>query len=327
MSAGQGRSKVFCRRHQRSSRILLLIFLSLLFSASRVDASSVQGLIKEGVKLYNDEQFEQAEEKFQLALENDPESAIINFNLATAQYKLGLYDKSLEHFQKGLLTEDPGLKQSVYFNLGNASYQLGLANEDIDIEKAIQQLEDALRYYNDVLAMTAREKDAQANKELVEKELERLRNKKKMQEMMPQNEQQSGQQPQQGAQQESSQQNNNQPNSQGGDGEDQKQTPSLENGSSAEQNAGGQNEKGQDQSAADNKTEDSQNGGGSSGQGQEKNNANAQDNADQKNIMIEELTEEEAKQLLRNYQLTEEPDKLLVPYKPERDLGPVGNDW
>ncbi len=53
----------------------------------------------EGIKSYNNGNWQAAREHFVAAVKNDPQLPEAHFNLALTQHKLGLHDQAKEHFQ------------------------------------------------------------------------------------------------------------------------------------------------------------------------------------------------------------------------------------
>jgi len=53
----------------------------------------------EGIKSYNDGNWQVAEEHFLAAVRGNPQSPEAHFNLALTQHKLGLHDQAKKHFQ------------------------------------------------------------------------------------------------------------------------------------------------------------------------------------------------------------------------------------
>ena len=89
--------------------------------------------VKGGNRLFAEQEYKQAEELYRKALESDPESDIIYFNLGTVLYKSGEYGDAMDHFRKSLLGETKELKENAYFNLGNSFFQLGISKKGTNL--------------------------------------------------------------------------------------------------------------------------------------------------------------------------------------------------
>ena len=160
-------------------RTILFIFAFFLFPS--VSGASQSSVVRQGNQLYQQEKYPDALGKYHSALDKDPDSFIINFNTAAALYKNGDYEKAIPHFQKSLLSDDKFLQQKVHYNLGNSFYKAGLTKEKSDLKSAARSLEQSLSHYEKSLELNKEDADAQFNRELVAKELQRLREKEKTQ--------------------------------------------------------------------------------------------------------------------------------------------------
>ncbi|MCX7874794.1 MAG: tetratricopeptide repeat protein [Melioribacteraceae bacterium] len=97
-------------------KIIFLIFISSL-----VLAQSQRSLNNDGVDLYKEKKYSDAEVKFKKSLEKNNKSFHSNFNLGDAYYKQGRYDEAIQSFQNSIpLTENEKEKAAVYHNIGNA---------------------------------------------------------------------------------------------------------------------------------------------------------------------------------------------------------------
>lgn len=134
--------------------------------------------VHEGLKLYNQGDFATSAKKFQEALEEAPESDILNFDTGTALYKSNDFLKAIEHLQKALLSDRRELKGKAHYNLGNALYRFGILKEKINIDEAIASLEKSLDHYQQAITMDPEDEDTRFNYDFVTKELARLKKKR-----------------------------------------------------------------------------------------------------------------------------------------------------
>ncbi len=96
------------------------IFLFFFFT-SLIVAQNQRSLNNDGVDLYKDKKYSDAEVKFKKSLEKDNKSFHGHFNLGDAYYKQGRYDEAIQSFQNSLsLTENEKEKAAVYHNIGNS---------------------------------------------------------------------------------------------------------------------------------------------------------------------------------------------------------------
>ncbi len=117
---------------QRILKLLELPFIGLLLLTSVLSAQSKRGLNNDGVDLYKEKKFTDAEVKFKKSLEKDPEMFQGHFNLGDAYYKEGRYDEAIQSYKNSLqFTDDKEEQAKVYHNIGNSllkeqKYQEGI---------------------------------------------------------------------------------------------------------------------------------------------------------------------------------------------------------
>ena len=280
--------------HRGQQNIFILFMLSL-FMPSLVFAS-VSGDVNKANDLYKQGKYGDSVGLYQKALDQDDRSPVVKYDLGTALYKKGDYDKALEYLEQAAQDKNVRIKPKAEYNLGNVLYKSGIQKENTNVNEAIKSLQEALGYYNQTTAIDPKDQDAVYNQDFVKKEIERLKQKKQEQQQHQQQNKDQKQKNQQSKQDQGGGQQKEQKDQQGNpkDQKDQK-------GQEAKQ----QEQKGKQQSAA-----------------QKQQNAQAQAGQSQK-----ELDRKEAQDLLEEYQENEEPKKLLN-YRPKKiDDRPVLKDW
>ena len=280
-------------------RIDKAIIFCLILLPSTAFASSLAKDVKKGNTFYNNQEYDQAIEKYREVLAKDPNSDIINYNLGAALYKKKDFDGTITHFQKSLLTEDEKLKEKTHYNLGNAYYKSGTEKEKADLSAAVSQLKQSLGEYEKVLAINEKNEDALYNHEFVTKELKRL--EKKLQQ-------------QQQNQQKQEQNDDSQKSEQ--EGEDQKRKQSTKEQQAKQNQKGGQSQKedNQKRDEASDLQELNEKGGENQPPGKEE-------------ASSEQMSKEEARMLLEGYRQNEEPGELLNFQSQRKSNHPVLKDW
>jgi len=157
-----------------------------MFCSRDARASSVAKNVSNANTAFKERDYAQSIKGYSDALKQAPDSDIVNFNLGTAYYKSGEYGSSIKNLEQSLLTEDEILKKKSLYNLGNAYYKSGISHEKDNLDLAINNLEKSLDYYDNSIKLGTDE-DASFNKNFVEKELERLKQKKKQEEQKQDN--------------------------------------------------------------------------------------------------------------------------------------------
>ncbi|MBF0523160.1 MAG: tetratricopeptide repeat protein [Candidatus Omnitrophica bacterium] len=100
--------------------IFILFVCVLLSSSAAYSENTADEFNAEGVKYFQEKQYDSALESFQKALNIDPKSTDALFNMGGVYSKKGEYDKAVENFQKlVLLKPDDG---GAYYALAVADY-------------------------------------------------------------------------------------------------------------------------------------------------------------------------------------------------------------
>ena len=188
------------------------LLLILLACAPALPAmADTRETVEEGRKLFGQEEYAEAHDKFFEAAADLPGSPLLSFNQAGTFYKRQDYDKAIELYQQGLQTKDLQLEAAGKYNLGNCYFQQAVKSQT-DLGKAIELLDRAMLYYRDAMDTLADPTQARYNLEkskMLKKDL--LDKKKKEMEDQQKNQQKDQNQDQQQDQQQQ----------QDGDGEDQ----------------------------------------------------------------------------------------------------------
>lgn len=188
--------KIMVKKMQRGVQIISIV---LLFTPV-VFAQKGWKQVSEGNKLFTQEKYDEANNKYQDALLEDPESPIIHFNMGDVLYKKRNYEEALKHYQKALSTDDVLLEAKTYYNIGNTLYKLG-------------KLPESILAYKKSLELNPNDEDAKYNLEYVRAKLKEMAKKQpqtpqqqQKQKQQQQNQQQNSQQDQQKNQQQQQEQ-------------------------------------------------------------------------------------------------------------------------
>ncbi len=111
------------------------------------------------------------------------------YNEGTEAYTKGDFAKASESLKTSLRTQDLSLQQRSYYNLGNALFRTGQSTLEKEPEATIKTWEESIKAYEDALALNAADEDASYNKTLVQKKLDELKKQQN------QDDQQDGQDP------------------------------------------------------------------------------------------------------------------------------------
>lgn len=152
-------------------------------------------------KNYENKDYQSAREILQKEQTDDPNNALINYNLGTIDYKLNKQQSAKNNFQRAVnFTKSNKLKEKAYFNWGNSLCRnsqnilgKGWENKKIDdkkLERATKEFKSAIEKYKNALTLNKENEQAESNLKTVETFIQKLVEKKVEQE---QQEKQDGQ--------------------------------------------------------------------------------------------------------------------------------------
>jgi len=141
----------------------ILAMLTIAVAALPAPADT-RRIVEEGRKLFQQQKYAQAHDKFIEAAADLPESPLLKFNRAATFYKRRDYDKAIELYGEALQTKDLQLEAAAKYNLGNCHFQQAVKNQT-DLAKAIGLLDKAMAYYRDALETLADPQQARYNLE------------------------------------------------------------------------------------------------------------------------------------------------------------------
>jgi Ca-activated chloride channel homolog len=153
---------------------------------------------REASRLYADGKFDDAASKYNEALVDDPDSALLHYNVGATAYRRGKFDEAAAAWASVAAAEqDAKRTAAAAYDLGNAIYRSGAAAEGADPKKALELYAQALVAYRRAMGADPGDEDAKFNHELVEKKLADLKKKLEEQQKQDQQQQQDQQQDQQ----------------------------------------------------------------------------------------------------------------------------------
>lgn len=122
--------------------MLIMILMTFFFlDCKKLYAQSTRSLVNEGVELYHEKKFSDAEVNFKKGAENDPENFEARFNLGDAYYKQQRYDEALKSFQTALANaRNDNEKAKIYHNIGNSFLKSQKIKESIGAYKEALKL-------------------------------------------------------------------------------------------------------------------------------------------------------------------------------------------
>ena len=131
---------------------------------------------------------------FEQLLKRRPHDPALQYNLGTARYQEGHYDKASESLSAAMASSGSSLQSRASYNLGNTHYRLGRAAEQTNPNQAADFYRNALEDYRLAIRHDPRDVDAKYNYELVERRLSALKTQQVQQQSGKSQSQQADQQ-------------------------------------------------------------------------------------------------------------------------------------
>lgn len=133
----------------RFSLAALLSFSAVTFAWGEEEPAE---LVARANRLYGEEKFDKAELLYKDAQKVLPESPEINFNLGAVLYQQENYDEAEEYFSRALESADASrqLRKRALYNFGNCAFQRGDKLLDSDLQKALESYRLSILRYQDV---------------------------------------------------------------------------------------------------------------------------------------------------------------------------------
>jgi Ca-activated chloride channel family protein len=169
----------------------------LVYSVAATSPAAVRDILRQGNRLYGDNQFAEAVNKYNDALVEQPQAVEPKFNKANSYYRLDDLGEAMDLYQQvAAESKDMALVAKAKYNLGNCYFQRGAKQRDSDLQKALEDMQTSIANWRQVLDLDPQNKQAARNIEVA-----RLTIKDILDQIKKQQEQQKKQQGQQGQQQ------------------------------------------------------------------------------------------------------------------------------
>jgi len=141
LTSYQGLLRRFTPRNDNYCIKLYLILLLFVFVSFQSYSQSTRGLINDGVDLYKEKKFADAEVNFKKGAEKTPESFEAKFNLGDALYKQQRYDEAIKSFQSAFVNvRSDEERAKLYHNVGNSLLKSQKIKESIGAYKEALKL-------------------------------------------------------------------------------------------------------------------------------------------------------------------------------------------
>jgi len=164
---------------RRITKNRLPLALLMLLPALVSEPSSLYSA--EAQELYDAGNYAEAQKRYHTLLEDRPADPRLLFNNGAAAYKNSDFEVAARNFEKALATDDLQLQEKTYYNRGNALFRLGERQQQDDpgdpgqADRVIDAWEQALRSFDNALALNPENDQARANGTFVKAKLEELK--------------------------------------------------------------------------------------------------------------------------------------------------------
>ncbi|WP_300456893.1 VWA domain-containing protein [Desulfobacula sp.] len=130
------------KKYSRLS-VFVFVFGMSFFGAQNfpVYAQTVSSSVKQGIKAFDEQNYEQAQKHFIDAQLADPEKAALYYNIGAAAYMSQDYEQAKKNFMQAATSDDIQLRQDALYNLANTHYRLG------ELDEAIKGYEKVLKEF------------------------------------------------------------------------------------------------------------------------------------------------------------------------------------
>ena len=192
------------------------------------------------------------------------------YNDGTKAYEGGEYEQAAEQLRSSLETPDLSLQKKSYYNLGNSLFRIGQGTMQEDAKKTMETWKQAIKAYDDSLALEPTDGDAKFNRDFVQRKLDELKQQENKDQQNK--DQEEGEPKDQEQDQKGDDSKDGKPGDQKGDGEPNQQEKDGENESESD-NKEGEKEPSEDQQADEEQKSGEQD---KNGQGEEQKNDKAE---------------------------------------------------
>jgi hypothetical protein len=145
-----------------------VVFILLLFSAfGSARADSTPSSVLQGNRLYHQENFNGAIEKYDQALLDQPQSLEPKFNKANCYYQLDDLARAIDLYNEvSAGSKDMKLVAAAKYNLGDCYFKRGSKQKDSDLQKALEDLQTSIVQWRQVLDIEPDNQNAAKNIEV-----------------------------------------------------------------------------------------------------------------------------------------------------------------
>jgi Ca-activated chloride channel family protein len=150
----------------RRFKSIVVIFL-VLVNSQAVLAGSIQRVVHQGNKLYDEGHFNEAIKEYDQVLIDQPQSLEPKFNKANCYFQLDDLAEAINLYNEVAAgSKDMKLVAKAKYNLGNCYFQRGTKQKDSNLQKALEDLQTSIVCWRGALEINSENKNAAKNIEV-----------------------------------------------------------------------------------------------------------------------------------------------------------------
>ena len=166
----------------KEKKVYRIIALIIVVLAANAGAESVHSLIEQGNRLYADEQFDVAIERYAQAAEDVPRSPVPKFNTANSLYRLEKLDEAIENYKQAAAgSSEREVIAAAKYNLGNSFFQRALKNRQTEPEKTLEDIKTSIGFFRDALNIAPDNPNAAQNIEVAKTTYKQIKEQQQQQ--------------------------------------------------------------------------------------------------------------------------------------------------
>lgn len=148
------------------SKLIMSVLIILFAAASVYAGDTARAYMRQGLKAYNVENYDDALTHFKKASAEFPH--VSAYNLGNTYYRMGDYAQATNSYHKALESDDLELQAQVYYNLGNALLEpVAVTNyaERVEVDQAVELTVEAAEMFENALRLNPNDLAAKQNYE------------------------------------------------------------------------------------------------------------------------------------------------------------------
>jgi Ca-activated chloride channel homolog len=163
------------RKRSQSAKALTAVIITQLLAVTVF----ALGETSKAARLYREEQYDEALEKYDKALERKPDDPALEYNKAVVLYQKGEMEKAQGYFLKASALGKDDIEKKAVYNVGNTKYRIGESFSQTSPDSALKIYAQAAEYYKRAIELDPEDMDAKYNYEFTLNKMRQMEDQKK----------------------------------------------------------------------------------------------------------------------------------------------------